>query len=257
MPTNLVKKALAEGKVQIGCGSHQFRSPELPRILKAAGFHWTFIDTEHGNFDLETVQDICRVSSLVGLCAVVRVADLQYHLVARALDCGAEGIVFPRVESPELLERAVSWTKFPPQGIRGFGLTTMAVNYESMSLPQIAEHMNDNTMVVLQIETVRAFEMREELLAVPGVDVVMIGPADLSISLGVPGEFQHPKLIDTVEAIKETCVRRGVVPGIHNRNLAIAKFWRDRGMKFIGCGNETSMLLEKATEIAGTLKSDS
>src|SRR5262245_17314775 len=118
MPNNLVKKALAAGQVQIGCGCGQFRSQELPRILKAAGFNWTFLDTEHGNFDIETVQDICRVSSLVGLCAVVRVADLQYHLVARALDCGAEGIVFPRVESPELLERAVSWTKFPPQGIR-------------------------------------------------------------------------------------------------------------------------------------------
>jgi 2-keto-3-deoxy-L-rhamnonate aldolase RhmA len=253
MPINLVKKALSEGKVQIGCGFHQFRSPELPRILKAAGFNWTFLDTEHGNFDIETVQDICRVSSLVGLCAVVRVADLQYHLVARALDCGAEGIVFPRVESPELLERAVSWTKFPPVGVRGFGLTTMAVNYESMTLAQIAAHMNDNVMVVLQIETVRAVEMREELLAVEGIDVVMVGPADLSISLGVPGEFQHPKLIDTVESIKETCVRRGVVPGIHNRNLGLAKFWRDRGMKFIGCGNETSMLLEKATEIAGSL----
>jgi 2-keto-3-deoxy-L-rhamnonate aldolase RhmA len=254
MPTNHVKKALAEGKVQIGCGFHQFRSPEVPRILKAAGFDWTFLDTEHGNFDIETIQDICRVSSLAGLCGVVRVADLQYHLVARALDCGAEGIVFPRVESPELLERAISWTKFPPTGVRGFGLTTMAVNYETMSLAQIAAHINENVIVVLQIETVRAVEMREELLAVPGVDVVMIGPADLSISLGVPGEFQHPKLIDTVESIKETCIRRGVAPGIHNRSLALAKFWRDRGMRFIGCGNETSMLLEKASEIASGLK---
>ena len=254
MPTNHVKKALREGKVQIGCGFHQFRSPELPRILKAAGFDWTFIDTEHGNFDLETVQDICRVSSLVGLCAVVRVADLQYHLVARALDNGADGIVFPRVEVARVAGARRQLDKVPAGGIRGFGLTTMAVNYETMSLAQIAAHLNDNVMVVLQIETVRAFEMREELLAVPGVDVVMIGPADLSISLGVPGEFQHPKLIETVEAIKDTCNRRGVVPGIHNRNVAIAKFWRDRGMRFIGCGNETSMLLEKATEIAGSLK---
>ena len=254
MPSNLVKKALAEGKVQIGCASWQFRSPELPRILKAAGFDWTFIDTEHGNFDIETVQDICRVSSLVGLCAVVRVADLQYHLVARALDCGAAGIVFPRVESPDLLERAVSWTKFPPQGIRGFGLNTMSVNYENMSLAQIAAHMNENVMVVLQIETVKAVEMREELLAVEGVDVVMVGPADLSISLGVPGEFQHPKLVDTVESIKETCLRRGIVPGIHTRNVTLAKFWRERGMRFIGCGNEMAMLLEKASEIAGALK---
>jgi 2-dehydro-3-deoxyglucarate aldolase/4-hydroxy-2-oxoheptanedioate aldolase len=82
----------------------------------------------------------------------------------------------------------------------------------------------------------------------------MVGPADLSISLGVPGEFQHPKMVETVESIRETCVRRGVAPGIHTRNIPLAKFWKERGMRFIGCGNETTMLLEKATEIAGALK---
>jgi 4-hydroxy-2-oxoheptanedioate aldolase len=86
MKKNLVKEALAEGKVQLGTGFGQFRSPEIPRILAAAGFHWAFIDTEHGGFDLETIQDICRVSNMAGLCPIVRVADLQYALVARALD---------------------------------------------------------------------------------------------------------------------------------------------------------------------------
>src|SRR6267142_6112997 len=120
-----VKAALAEGKLQLGTGFGQLRSPEIPRILAAAGFQWTFIDTEHGGFDLETVQDICRVSVMAGLCPIVRVGDLQYSLVARALDCGAQGIIFPRVESPELLERAVSGTRFPPAGMRGDGLTAV------------------------------------------------------------------------------------------------------------------------------------
>ena len=114
MRKNTVKGALAEGKLQLGTGFGQLRSPEIPRILAAAGFQWAFLDTEHGGFDLETVQDICRVSNLVGLSPIVRVADLQYSLIARALDCGAQGVIFPRVESVELLERAVSWTKFPP-----------------------------------------------------------------------------------------------------------------------------------------------
>src|SRR4051794_12405472 len=137
MRPNPVKRTLQEGKVQLGCAFAQLRSPGIPRILKAAGFHWAFVDTEHGNFDLETVQDICRVSSLIGFCPVVRVADMHYHLVARALDIGAEGVVFPRVESPELLETAVSWTKFPPVGIRGFGLSSMAINYEPGTIPEI------------------------------------------------------------------------------------------------------------------------
>src|SRR5688572_24153946 len=115
---NPVKRALAEGRTQLGCGFAQFCSPEFARILKAAGFHWPYLDGELSNFLLDTMQDIYRVACLIAFYPIVRVSDLQYHLLARALDCGAQGIIFPRVESPELLERAVSWTKFPPTGVR-------------------------------------------------------------------------------------------------------------------------------------------
>lgn len=251
---NPVKKALKEGKVQVGSIQAQLRSPEVARIYAAAGFDWIFVDMEHGGFDLETVQDVNRAAAIAGVTPIVRVADMQYSLVARALDCGAMGIIFPRVESAELLEKAVSWTKFPPVGIRGFGLTPMAVNYEAMSIPQIRDFMNDNVLVVLQIETLRALELREELLAVEGIDAVVVGPVDLSISLGVPGEFQHPKMIEAMEAIRDTCNRRGIAPGTQTRNLALAKFWRERGFRFLGCSSETSMLMERAAEIAKELK---
>lgn len=253
MRPNSVKKALAEGQVQLGCAFAQLRSPEVIRIMKAAGFHWAFVDMEHGGFDLETIQDLCRVGTLVDFCPLVRVAEMQYSLVSRALDCGAPGVVFPRVESPEVLERAVSWTRFPPAGIRGFGLTNMAVNYEPATIPQIIDHINDNVLVVLQIETVRAVEAREEILAVAGIDAVMIGPADLSISLGVPGEFQHPKMVEAMEAIRDTCIRRGVVPGTQTRTLSLAKFWKERGMRFLGCSSETAMIMDRAHEIVAGL----
>jgi 2-keto-3-deoxy-L-rhamnonate aldolase RhmA len=254
MKANLVKQALKEGRLQLGCGLWQLRSPEVARILAAAGFNWVFVDMEHGGFDLETVQDICRVANLAGLCPIVRVGDLQYTLVARALDCGAQGVIFPRVESVELLEKAVSWVKFPPVGIRGYGLTNQQANYEQVSMPEIIEHMNANTMVVMQIETKRAVEMREELLSVPGIDAVMIGPADLSISLGVPGDFQHPLMVKAMEAVRDTCLRRGIAPGTQTRNTQLAKFWKERGMTFLGCSNETTMLLDRATELVTQLK---
>jgi 2-keto-3-deoxy-L-rhamnonate aldolase RhmA len=253
MRINTVKQALAKGKLQLGTGFGQLRSPEIARILAAAGFHWAFIDTEHGGFDLETVQDICRTSVMVGLSPIVRVADLQYSLIARALDCGAQGVIFPRVESAELLARAISWTKFPPLGIRGYGLGATQVDYEKVDIPQVIEHMNSNTMVVMQIETRRALDMREELLAVPGIDAVMVGPADLSISLGVPGEFQHPKMVGAIEAIRDTCIRRGVIPGMQTRTLALAKFWKERGMLFLGCNNDAGMLFERASELVSMI----
>ena len=253
MRTNEVKHALKAGKLRLGLSFGQLRSAEIPRLLAAAGFHWAFVDTEHGNFDLETVNDVCRVAHLAGLCPVVRVADLQYSLVARALDCGAEGIIFPRMEDPKLLETALSWTKFPPVGVRGYGLMSPQLDYEPLSFNQAIEHVNGNILTVLQIESRRAVEAREELLSVPGIDAVMIGPADLSISMGVPGDFQHPSMVEAMEAIRDTCERRGVAPGTQTRTVGLAKFWKERGMRFLGCGSEIAFLYDKAKETAEAL----
>ena len=253
MQINLVKKALSEGKVQLGCGFGTFRSEDVARILVKGGFHWAFVDTEHGGFGIETIQDICRVANYVGFTPIVRVADMQYPLVSRALDAGAQGIIFPRVESPELLEKAVTWTKFPPVGVRGFGLTPLYVDFEKVTIADMIEHFNANTMVVLQIETRRAVEARDELLSVKGIDAVMVGPVDLSISLGVPGDFQHPTMVDAMEKIRDSCVAHGVTPGTQTRNLPLARFWRERGMRFLGCSSEIGMLMERAAEISKEL----
>lgn len=254
MHINRVKHALREGRLQIGCSYSQLRSPEVATILGKAGFDWTYLDAEHGGFGIETLQDLCRASVAAGMMPIVRVADIQYALVARALDCGAMGVLLPRIESPEILERAVSWTRFPPLGVRGYGLGPPNVEYEAVTIPQIIEHRNANTMVALQIETKLALERREDLLAVLGVDAVMVGPADLSISLGIAGQFEHPLLVDAVEKIRDTCLAHGVAPGIHMRSLAVAKFWKDRGMKFLSTGSETSFLFDKATEAVKTLR---
>ncbi len=135
-------------------------------------------------------------------------------------------------------------------------MTPSHVDYEKASIPHIIEHKNANTMVVpWQIETKLAcVERRDELLSVPGIDAIMIGPADLSISLGVPGEFDHPKMIETIELVKESCLKHGVAPGIHLRALSLAKYWKEHGMKFLSCGAETGFLLESATAVASALK---
>lgn len=254
MKPNRVKSALQAGQVQLGTGFQQLRSQDVVRILAAAGFDWAFLDAEHGGFDQETLQDLCRIAVKVGLSPIVRVADLQYSLIARALDCGAEGVIFPRVEDPALLEKAVSWTKFPPVGVRGMGLSPLQVDFEAISIAEIMAHLNREQMVVLQIETQRAVDAREELLSVANVDTVMIGPVDLSISLGVPGEFEHPKMLSTVERIVESCQKHGVVPGAQARNVALAKRWISMGMRFVGCSSETGMLYERGREIIGQLR---
>jgi 2-keto-3-deoxy-L-rhamnonate aldolase RhmA len=254
MRINTVKQARKEGKAQFGCNTSMLRSPEVPRILAAAGLHWSYLDSEHGGFDLETLQDLIRAANEAGLCPIVRVADLQYPLVARALDCGAQGVLFPRVESPELLEKAISWTRFPPEGVRGYGLQPTHVGYEAVGMPDIIAHSNANTMVALQIETKTAIERIDELLSVPKIDAVMIGPADLSISLGVAGQFEHPTLVAAIEKIRDACIRHGIAPGIHMRSLKLVQYWRDHGMLFLSCNSEIGFMLEKATETVAALK---
>jgi 2-keto-3-deoxy-L-rhamnonate aldolase RhmA len=252
---NTVKQALKAGKTQYGCNLGQLRSQDVVKIIAAAGFHWSFVDMEHGGYDLETVQDICRIASTVNFAAIIRVPELTYGYIARALDIGAAGVMFPRVESPELLAQAISWTRFPPEGTRGFGLNAFHFDHRSLSMPQQMAEVNANTIVALQIETRRAFEAREELLSVGGIDTVMIGPSDLSISLGVAGEYEHPEMVKTIDAVIETCNRHGIAPGIHVRSTKLAQFWRARGMRFLSCSGETGMLFDRAKEIITTLDS--
>jgi 2-keto-3-deoxy-L-rhamnonate aldolase RhmA len=254
MRINKVKQALKEGRLQLGCSVSMIRSPEITRILAAAGVDWTYLDSEHGGFDLETLQDLARAANDNGLCPIIRVGDLQYSLVARALDCGAQGVLFPRVESPELLEKAISWTRFPPMGVRGFGLQPTHLGYENATMPEIIAHMNQQVMVVLQIETKTALDRVDELLAVPGVDAVMIGPADLSVSLGVPGEFENPKMVEAIGKIRDACNRHGVAPGLHVRSVKLAQYWRDNGLRFLSCNSEIGFMLEKAKETVAALR---
>jgi 2-keto-3-deoxy-L-rhamnonate aldolase RhmA len=255
MFTNHTRERLARGETVFGCGLQVYRSAEIPRVFAAAGFDYVFIDMEHGAYDLETVQDMIVSANAAGITPIVRVAELLYSLVARLLDSGAQGIILPRVEDPKLLAEAVSWMRFPPVGKRGYGVNASMVSYEPHSFAEIIDHQNRNTVCVVQFETQLAIDRADELLSVPGVDIAMVGPADLSISLGIPGDFDNPLLISTVEGLVAKCNRHGVVPGIQVRTTAMAKFWAGRGMRFIGAGGEHSLLLEKCKEVVSQLQS--
>ena len=238
----------------LGCIQGHLRSAEIPRMFSAAGLDWIFIDTEHGSFTPETLQDLIRSSTCESITPIVRVADFQYSLVARALDMGAQGIILPRVESTTVLEEAISWIKFPPEGRRGFGLTPPQIGYTKASFEEITTHANENTLVIFQIESQSALEQADDLISVPGVDAVMIGPADLSISLGVAGEMEHPKLVDAVLGVIETCTKYDRFSSIQVRDPVLAKTWIQRGMKLVGCGQAQLILWNAIQTMANDLK---
>ena len=254
MRLNHTRERLAKGEVVYGCGLQVYRSSEIPRAFAAAGFDYVFIDMEHGSFNLETVHDLIVSSNLAGITPIVRVGEVQYTLCARLLDQGAQGIILPRVEEPKALAEALSWMKFPPVGKRGYGVNPTMIDYETRTFPEIIEHQNRDNLVVVQFETTTAIDRADEMLSQKGVDVIMVGPADLSISLGVPGQFDHPLMIETICKVIAKCNQHGVVPGIQTRSVAMARQWVERGMRFVGVAAEYVLLLEKARETVAQLK---
>ena len=254
MRPNPLRARLAAGKIAVGVSQSHMPSGEIPRMCAAAGLDWIFIDSEHGPFTQETLRELIQATLQTAVAPVVRVPDFQYDLVARALDSGAEGVIFPRTESVEQLERAVSWTKFPPVGIRGFGLGAPAVGYDPAGFTEIIEHYNRETLVIAQIESQRGLDIVDELAAVEGLDSLLVGPADMSISLGVPGQWDSPKLLAGIDRVVAACEKAGKWPAIQVRNPEFAAVCMDRGMKLIGCSNEWALLWGAVSSTAAALK---
>lgn len=254
MIENKVKRALKEGKTVIGTMVTELRVPEIARVIKAAGFDFMFIDTEHSSIDYGVLAEIIRMGRSIGISSIVRVTDDEYHLVARVLDIGAQGIMVPRVESPERVKKVVSYVKFPPWGIRGFGSAATQTDYERAPIRDLVNLLNQETMIVTQIERKQAIERIEEIVSIEGVDAALIGPNDLSISLGVPGETTSQVVRDAIQKVVDTCEKYGKASGIHTRNLQDLLYWRDRGMKILVYSTDTGLVIEAGKSAIAKLR---
>ncbi len=254
MSENRVKAALRAGKPIVGTMITEFRTPEIARILASSGFDFVFIDTEHAAFDLETVTDIIRAGRAVGLVCMVRVPDAEYHLIARALDIGAEGLLVPRVESKEQVESIVRWAKYPPMGVRGFGVRGIISDYRKAGVKEWIQELNENTVVVIQIEKKKAIECIDDLVSVNGVDAALIGPYDLSISLGVPGEFDSAILNEAIQKVVDACKRHRVASGTHVREMDSLLFWMDRGMRLLTFSSDVGLIMSSASDAVNRIK---
>ena len=254
MRPNKTKARLAAGKVAVGIAHSQIGTAEVPKMFQAAAMDWVFLDSEHSPFSSDTLHELVRAYRMTDITAVVRVCDFQYDLVARALDSGAEGIIFPRCEDPDQLAHAVKGAKFPPLGHRGFGLGPPQIGYQDATFDEITAHCNQETLVIAQVESVRTLDRLSEMSAVEGLDSLLLGPADLSISLGVGGQWYHPKLVGAIERVIAACEERGIWPAIQVRDGALAEFWVARGMKLIGCSTEAALLWGAVKQLGAQLR---
>lgn len=243
MQTNTIKQKLKAGGSVLGTCVTDHVSPEIVTIFKAAGLDFFFIDTEHSVPSYRDVQTLVRVGRGAGVIPLVRVTQSEYFLIARLLDVGAMGIIAPRIGSVEEARRVVDAMKFTPEGNRGYGLRGIINDYQYAGARAEMDSANRETTVVLQVESKECLDAVFEIAAVPGADAMMIGPFDLSISLGIPGQFDDPVFWKAVDRVVEACDKAGIAPGIHLASPAQLKKAADRGARFLVCGSDASVLL--------------
>ncbi len=256
MTLNKAKARLREGGTVIGTMVSEMRTEEVAYVLAAAGFDFFVIDTEHGSADVETVQRISRAARSAGIAPLVRVTDISYALIARALDAGALGLMVPHVETAADAREIVRCAKYPSVGDRGFGLRSAVTDYSGASVPDAIAWSNAETMLMAQVESRRCLDNLDEIAATPGLDVLLIGPTDLSISLGVPGQFQHPTMQEAYRHVAATATRHGIAAGIHPPELAVVEYGRSIGMRCLMVSSEVRLLLGAARQAVEVLRTD-
>ena len=252
---NRVKRALREGKIVFGPMVSEIRTPGIAVLLARAGFDLFFIDMEHSCFTTETMADMILASRTSGICPIVRVTSgVSATHMSRPLDSGALGLLIPQIESRDQVENVVRWCRYYPMGERGLALTRMHTFFESGDTPETMKQLNEEVMLCIQIESRKAVENLEDILSVPGVDVAYIGPADLSQSLGDPGNTENPDHIQACRRVIEVAKKHGVIPGIHTGSLKSARRWMEEGMQMVGIGTDIKLISEISVQYARQMK---
>lgn len=251
---NHTKRQLAAGKVALGMGVRIARTVDIATVAKTCGFDWLFIDMEHNAMDVDTAGQMAMASLAVGISPIVRVPGKEHHHASRLLDAGAQGIVVPHVDSVEEAQRAVAYCKYPPVGHRSVMGVLPQFAFKTVPVGESTTIANQETLVIVMLETPDAIAQADEIAAVPGLDVILIGTNDLCAELGIPGEFAHPKVEAAYCKVIAACKRTGIYPGMGGvYEPRLMEKYIGLGMRFILSGADLSFLMAGARERANLL----
>ena len=215
-------------------------------LVARAGFDWALIDLEHGMGSEADLHGQLLAVQGTPTAAVVRVASAERLRVGRTLDAGADGLMIPRLETVAEIAETLTWMRYPPDGIRGVALGTRGGGYAEIAHGALATTVNDRVLGVFQVESPAAVEASAETAAIDGVDVLFVGPADLSHSMGMPGRFDEPSFVAALDRVVANARAHGKAAGILLRDASGAAAAVAQGFSFIGIGSDSSFLVAGA-----------
>ena len=245
MRGNPVKKELASGGRAFGSMIFEFFTPGMPRLLKNAGAEYAMYCMEHTGASYETLKPQFALCRALGVVPLVRVPGTEYDFIARALDCGALGVMVPLVDTAQQAEFIVSCTRYPPAGgRRGAAFGFAHDDYQGGDVSEKMKMIHERTLVIAMIETKSGLENVDAIAAVPGVDVLWLGHFDMSNFLGIPGQFSHPLFQDAIRRIAGAAKKHGKAAGYMAADAALGKEYLGHGFRMIATGTDQGMLQE-------------
>jgi 4-hydroxy-2-oxoheptanedioate aldolase len=245
-----IRERVLNGEVMLGIGANLGSSLTV-EMIGATGFDWTWIDLEHGTGDYSELIPQMQATSINNAPAVVRIAWNDAPRFKRVLDLGAAGIMVPYVTDAAQAKQAARAMRYPPEGVRGVAKFNRACGFGQNFGDYFAE-ANKNLLTVVQLETIQSVQVASEIAAVEGVDVLFIGPLDLSVSMGMADSYEHPDFLMALDQVAEACKAHGKAAGILVPKLDYLESWIAKGFTFLVVGSDGGCVAAGLNNIAST-----
>jgi len=243
-----LKTAWREGTVTIGTWVFEFNTPGIARLVASAGVDFVVFDQEHSGFGIDTIRGLLAQTHPLSLAALVRPPANEYHLIAPVLDSGASGVIIPMVQTASEAKRITDACRYSPRGQRGAAFSIAHDDFLSGDVPGKMQAANDAMICGVLIETAQGVENVDEIVALEGVDLVWLGFLDLSISMGIPGQYYHPEFERAVSRIVEVCKARKKPAGVLSNDPEQAKKYIRQGFQCICYGGDIWLLQRALAE---------
>jgi len=247
-----IKQRIKNGESLLG-GWLNMGSATTVEMLGKVGYDWMLIDLEHVWGDKNGIISKMQVLARETAASFVRVEGLVQQRTHRVLDFGAEGVMFPRINTAEEAKEAISYLHYPPKGVRGVAKMVRATNF-GKDFDDYFENINDNIVGLIQIETLESVECVDEIAALEGVDVLFIGPADLSMAMGCFGDLENPRFIEAVSKTVNAARKYGKAVGILLFNPEDLPKYQNMGIQMIACGADSAFVNSGANQMIKRLK---
>ena len=243
MRPSVVKAKLAQKQPSLLTQLH-FIDPSVYEMTSLMGFDGIWMDLEHHTCSLESASLLMRAARVGGSDILARTAKGEFMRMSRALEAGAQGIMYPRCDTPEEAAEVVKWAKFAPLGKRGFDGGNPDMPYCSATMKDYIAEANEQTFIIVQLEEQHAVDAAEEIASVPGVDAVFFGPCDFSVLSGIPGQFDHPMILRAMEKVAKGARKAGKNWGMPVFNVEHARHVLDMGA-LITCHSADILILKE------------